>query len=560
VIQQALIEAIHQAAVAAADDLGLQPDAIPEPELSRPKQKEHGDWATNLALVLARPSEKSPRAVAEAIVAHMDSPGLIERVEVAGPGFINLFLGHGWLHDVLSQALREGPEFGRGERGRGRVQVEYVSANPTGPLHVGTARNAALGDSVGNLLDAAGHDVEREYYFNDAGRQLELYGESVEARYLEHFGIAAEIPEGGYHGAQVTDVAEEVAREVGDSLLHIDTEERKRRMLELAVATTMDGIRKTLERFNVRMDTWASQAAMYDTGAIDRAVEQLRQKDYAYDAEGAVFFRSTAFGDEKDRVLIRSNGQPTYFAADCAYVLDKAGRGFDRMIYVWGADHHGTVKRLMGAAEALGVDPGRIHILIYQFVNLSRGGDPVRMSRRSGDYVTLDELLDEVGTDAARYTLVARSADSTIDFDIEVVTRQTMDNPVYYVQYAHARISSVLRLADERGVDRGRWEDARFDVLVEEAELDLLRKLAEFPEMVSLAAEALAPHRITHFAEEVAAAVHRFYTECRVITDDHDLTVARLWLILAARQVVSASLGLIGVSAPESMERIDGTA
>jgi arginyl-tRNA synthetase len=554
-IQQTLIGLISEAASAALSELGLDALGLPEPELTRPRQKEHGDWSTNVALVLAGRVGRSPREVAEAIAARLPTDGAIKKVEVAGPGFINLFLGHGWLHDVLADVLTRADRYGR-EAPRGeRVQVEYVSANPTGPLHVGTARNAALGDSLANVLEAAGFDVEREYYFNDAGTQLELYAQSLEARYLERFGVQGEIPEEGYHGPYVAELMEVFADDRGDALVRSDAEERRRVLLEWATGRALDSIRGTLERFNVRIDTWVNERQLAESGAIAQAVEQLRASGHAYDAEGAVFFRSTEFGDDKDRVLIRSNGQHTYFAADCAYVLHKAARGFDRMIYVLGADHHGTVKRLLGAAEALGVDPGRIEVVLYQLVSLYRGGEPVKMSRRAGDYVTLDELLDEVGPDAARYTLLTRSSDSSIDFDIVAVTRQSLDNPVYYVQYAHARIASLLAVAAGQGVQLPPWNEVDFGELEAEAELDLLRKLAELPEVIELAAEGRAPHRLTRYAEEVAAEFHRFYTECRVITEDLPLTHARLWLATAARQVIGSTLGLIGVGAPQSMER-----
>src|SRR6266705_2046515 len=457
-IQDTLIKTLSQAAAEAAPDLSLDPADLPEPELQKPRLKDHGDWSTNIALVLAPRVGWAPRSVAEAIVRRLHPDDLVEKIEVAGPGFINFFLATGWLHQILADILRSGPRYGRrGEPLGQRVQVELVSANPTGPLHVGTARNAALGDSVANVLEAAGYQVEREYYFNDANRQVRLYGESVEARYRERFGRRVDIPEGGYHGAQVIELAEEIAREMGDSLIDADPETRRQRILELAVEKTMAGIRATLVRFGVQIDTWLSEATLHRTGAIADAVDRLGRAGYTYESEGAIFFRSTEFGDDKDRVLIRSNGEPTYFAADCAYVVDKAGRGFDRMIYVWGADHHGTMRRLMGAAQALGVDSARVQILIHQLVTLYRGGEQVRMSRRAGDYVTLDELLDEVGSDAARYTLVSRSPDSVLDFDIEAVTRQSMDNPVYYVQYAHARIASILRVAYERGVALVPW-------------------------------------------------------------------------------------------------------
>jgi arginyl-tRNA synthetase len=564
-IQQTLSRLISEAVAAAAVDLGLDGDDLPEPELTRPRLKEHGDSSTNVALVLAGRTRRgrgdlAPRAIADAIVAEMPQTDLITKIEVAGPGFINFFLANRWLQDVLEEILELGPAYGRAEPLGKRVQVEFVSANPTGPLHVGTARNAALGDSVANVLEAAGYEVEREYYFNDAGTQIDLYAASVEARYLERFGIPAEIPEGGYRGAQVSDVAAEIAEAHGDAFLPLDPDERRARIHAEAVERTIEWIRRTLDRFAVRIDTWVNEREFHDTGLIAEAVERLREKGFAYDHDGAVFFRSTEFGDEKDRVLIRSNGAPTYFAADCAYLLHKSARGFDRMIYVWGADHHGTVKRLMGAADALGVGAHRVEVLLYQLVNLYRGGQPVRMSRRAGDYVTLDELLDEVGPDAARYTLLTRSHDSAIDFDIEAVTRQSLENPVYYVQYAHARIASLGRVASDQGVQLPERPDASFELLTNESELDLLRKLAELPEVIELASASLAPHRLTRYAEEVAAAFHHFYTECRVITEDAPLTHARLWLSRATKQVIGTALGLLGVGAPESMERIGGEA
>jgi len=560
-IQETLVRLLTEAAEAAAPDLGLDPADVPEPELSRPRQKEHGDWASNIALVLAKAAGRSPREVASAIVANLPiDDAQVRSAEVAGPGFINLRLGPGWLHDILADVLTRGNAFGFKEQSRSeRVQVEFVSANPTGPLHVGTARNAAIGDSLADVLEAAGWDVEREYYFNDAGRQMELFGASVEARYLQHLGVDAAMPADGYQGQSIGEVADRIAVARGTELLDLPPDARRAAILKEAVELTLAGIRETLERFRIRFDTWFSESALHH-GAIDEAVQRLRDKGLAYDADGAVFFKSTAYGDDKDRVLIRSNGIPTYFGADCAYLLDKFGRGFDRVIYVWGADHHGDMARMHGAAEALGIDPQRITILLYQLVSLYRGGEPVRMSKRTGDVVTLDELIDEVGTDAARYTLLTRSPDSPLDFDIEAVTRQTMDNPVYYVQYAHARTASLRRVAERQGIALQAWKREQFDALSEEAELDLLRKLGEFPEMVELAADTLAPHRLTRYVEQLAAAFHRFYTECRVITDDDALTQARLWLSEATHQVIASALGLLGVSAPESMQRLDTAA
>jgi arginyl-tRNA synthetase len=559
-IQGTLSQRLADAAATAAADLGMDAAEVPPPELLKPRQKEHGDWSTNIALILAPRAGRPPRAVAEAVAARIPIDDLVRRVEVAGPGFINLFLSDRWLHDLLPEILERGPDFGRREPNGQRVQVEFVSANPTGPLHVGTARNAALGDSLANLLEAAGYGVEREYYCNDTGTQMELLGMSVEARYLELFGIQAEVPEGGYQGSYVRDLAEEIKRDFGDRLLQEVPAKRRQILTEEARHRMLAGIMGTLARFGIRFDTIRTEAELIESGKVAEAVERLRQAGYAYDADGAVWFRSTDFGDDKDRVLIRGTGEPTYFAKDCAYLLDKAARGFDRMIYVWGADHHGDVKRVLGAAQVLGIDPSRVQLVLYQLVSLYREGEPIRMSKRTGDIVTLDELLDEVGPDAARYTLLTRSHDSALEFDIELVKRQTMDNPVYYVQYAHARVASLLRVASEQGVALRPWSDADFATLQEESELDLLRKLGELPEVVATAAEALAPHRLTRYAEEAAAAFHRFYTECRVITDDERLTQARLWLATATRHVIAGTLRLIGVSAPESMERIGGDA
>jgi arginyl-tRNA synthetase len=560
-VQQSLSRILTDAAAMAAPGLGLDPESLPEPELLRPKVKEHGDWSTNLALILAPRTGRPPRQVAEAIADKLwvAAPrGLIEQVEVAGPGFINLFLGAGWLHDALRRVLDEGERYGYGAARAERVQVEFVSANPTGPLHVGTARNAALGDALANILEAAGWDVDREYYWNDTGAQVDLFADTLEAWYLRRFGVDAPIPEKAYQGSYVPQLVDAIAAERGDSLLPMEPDERRRILAEEAHRRMLDSILDTLARFRVRFDSFRTEGELVRSGAVADAVERLTTMHLAYDAEGATWFRSTTFGDDKDRPLIRSNGEPTYFAKDCAYLLDKVGRGFHRLVYVWGADHHGDVKRVLGAAQAFGIDPARVQILLYQLVRLYRGGEPVRMSKRAGEMITLDELVDEVGTDAARYTLLSRSPDSPLDFDIELVTRQSMDNPVYYVQYAHARIASVLRRAGDEGIRLDPWTEADVRMLREDEELDLIRKLSEYPEVLELAAESLAPHRLTRYAGEVAAAFHHFYTDWRIITDDPRLTRARLALSSATMQVVGSVLALLGVTAPESMERLDG--
>jgi len=557
-IQDALVDLFARAARAAAPEFGLDPDQLPQPDLDRPRVKEHGDWSTNLALVLAPKAKRSPRQVAEAIVANLPTDGVIAKAEVAGPGFVNVFLRHTWLADTLAEILQQGDDYGRWRKTGRKVQVEYVSANPTGPLHIGHARNAALGDAIANVQEAVGNDVQREYYYNDAGRQMELFGRSVETRLLHRHGKEAKLPEDGYAGDYIKDVAAAVDATLDPRALDLPEAERWQAVLHAAVPIMLDMIETTLERFGVRFDSYFSERTLHESGEIDQAIAKMRQAGYVYDADGAVWFASTKFGDDKDRVLIRSSGQPTYFAADCAYVIDKFGRGFDHLIYVWGADHHGDVVRVKGAAEALGFDPARTEMVLYQFVAFRRGGQPVQMSKRTGQLLTLDELIDEVGADAARYTLLTRSADSAMEFDIDEVKRQTMENPVYYVQYAHARVASLLRRAEQQGVDRPHWREVDLGLLEHGSEHELIRTLAEFPDIVEMAARGHAPHRLTKYAEGVAAAFHHFYADCRVITEDANLTHARLWLSAATKQVVGSALALIGVSAPESMERIGG--
>jgi arginyl-tRNA synthetase len=557
VIEQELAILIRGAVEAVASDLGLQ-EVPSDVEVTRPRQKEHGDYATNVALGLGASLGRNPREVADILVRSFPASDLVAKVEVAGPGFINIFVAHGWLYRVIEEVSAQGASYGRIDVGSGAlVQVEFVSANPTGPLHVGSARNAAVGDALARLLEATNHRVEREYYVNDLGRQIDLFAVSLEARYLQHFGREAEVPEDGYGGSDLVQLAAEIAADLGDALLEIRPEERRAQLREEGIRRVLEGIRATLGRMGIDIDVWFHQSTLVREGRIDEVVAFLRRRDLAYEADDAVWFRSERFGDEKDRVLIRSNGEPTYFAADCAYVRVKFDRGFDRLVYVWGADHHGTVKRLTGAVDALGYEPERVEFILYQLVNLFRDGEPVRMSKRTGDVITVDELLDEVGSDAARYTLTARSVDSSLDFDIEFVKRHTLDNPVYYVQYAHARIASVLSFAAERGVELAPLAAVRAEELVHETELDLLRKIADLPDVMRTAARMRAPYRLARYAEELAAGFHRFYTECRVVTEDRDLTQARLHLAAATKQVIANVLAVLGVSAPESMERLE---
>jgi arginyl-tRNA synthetase len=553
-IEDALAGLLRSALESSGLDLDGEP---PEIVLSKPKQKDHGDFATNLALALAKRVGKPSHDVAELIVHHLPPSDVVERAEVAGPGFINFRVRDDWLHRALRYAVSEGRNYGRSApRGR-RVQVEFVSANPTGPLTLGHARNAAIGDALARLFEFTGWDVTPEYYFNDAGGQMDRFGASVEALYLRAAGRDADVPEDGYHGAYVADIARDIVEAEGRAFADLPPDERLVRIREEAVQRVLPQIRSTLDRFGVRFDVFTSERTLAERGEIDMAVRRLREAGLAYDAEGAVWFRSTNFGDDKDRVLIRSNGRHTYFAADCAYVIDKFSRGFDHVVYVWGADHHGDVARVRGAAQALGYDPSAVEFVVHQWVSFVRDGEPVPMSKRAGTFITLDELIDEVGTDAARFHLLMFSPDATMNFDIEAVSRQSLDNPVYYVQYGHARIASILRKAAERGVELRPIEQADLSLLSHEAELDLLRAVADVTGEIRTAAERRAPHRLTHAAQELAGRFHRFYTDCPVLSDDAALTQARLWLSVGTKQVVANLLELLGVSAPDSMERSD---
>jgi arginyl-tRNA synthetase len=509
-----------------------------EPALERPRQREHGDWATNVALTLAKPVGRPPRQIAQAIADHLDVPDDVAAVEVAGPGFINFRLAHSALEAVVRAAVAEGSAWGRaGDGAARRVQIEFVSANPTGPLHVGHGRWAAAGDAIANLLDATCWLVEREFYVNDAGNQMALFGESVRA-----VAEGRPVPVNGYRGAYIADLARELA---ADGTLDDAEETAYRRMLE--------HIEHTLARIGVHFDVWFRERELHASGAVDETIARLRESGHVDERDGALWLRTTDFGDDKDRVLLRADGRPTYLAADCAYMASKIARGFDRCIYLLGADHHGYVKRLRAIAAAQGVDPARVEIIIGQLVSLYRGGEAVRMSKRTGELVTFDELIDEVGADAARYTFLRTSLDVTQDFDIDQVVRQDRENPVYYVQYSHARIAGIMRTATERGVMPGALDDARLDLLTHDTEEELIRRIAAYPETVAFAAGDRAPHRIAHYAEGLAEAFHRFYTECQVVGPDADLTRARYWLCVAARQTLVNALALLGVSAPDRM-------
>lgn len=510
-----------------------------EPTFERPRQREHGDWATNVALTLAGPVGRAPREIAEEIVTLIGSPPGVDAVEVAGPGFINFRLASDAFADIVRTAVTAGSDWGHNEDLAGqRINVEFVSANPTGPIHVGHGRQAALGDAVASLLEACGAQVTREYYFNDAGEQMRLFGDSVAAAIT-----GDEPPSDGYRGAYIAELAAALTAQ-GDVPADVG---------EAAYEAMLARITATLERFGVDFDVFFGERSLHRSGAVAEAIADLRGNGYVYDEGGAVWLATTRFGDDKDRVLLKAGGVPTYFAADCAYLRDKAARGFDHLIYVLGADHHGYIGRMHAVADAAGVGREVVEIVIHQFVNLYRDGEAVRMSKRTGEIITFDELIDEVGADAARYTLLRFSPDTTIDFDIAEVVRAEKDNPVYYVQYSSARIAGIMRTATEKGLEPGTVADAPLGLLADPAERELIRRIGRWPEVVALAAAERAPHRVARYAEDLAEAFHKFYTDCQVVGVDAELSLARYWLVVAARQTLAGALGLLGVDAPERM-------
>ena len=545
-------EAIAQAARAGE----LTTSESPIFDVTQPQRREHGDWTTNAALVLQKLESKPPRKIAEAIVKHMPDRDWIRDVDIAGPGFINFHLSNVWLHQTAERALTLGPRFGSSDDGAAlSMNVEFVSANPNGPLTVGHGRGAAVGDSIARLLEFTGHKVTREYYFNDGGLQMELFGRSIAANYLQLLGREAAVPEEGYHGDYVRAIAQEILDEHGPAFSHLDPDELREQMRELGYVKMRAWIERTLVRMRVSFDVWFNEGDLYTSGRVAETIERLRNAGYIYEKDGAQWLSSERLGDSRDRVLVRSIGPklPTYLAPDLAYHLDKAARGFDQMIDIFGADHSGQVPSLEVTLPVLGVDRSRLEFIIVQFVRLLRSGEAVAMGTRSGQFVTVDELMDEVGVDATRYTYLQTSVDHDVNFDIEEVKRQSMENPVYYVQYAHARIASILKhAADENVSEEG---TIVWDELQHEAEIELMRTIANFEESVLVAARQRAPYRMTKYAEELARHFHRFYTECRVITPDANLTRARLALARAAKQVLANTLDLLGVSAPDRMDR-----
>jgi len=546
-------EALEEAAVKAG--IVSSREELPPFVLEAPKEKVHGDLATNLAMQLVRVAKRNPRQIAEELLRELDLSGaFIRSAEIAGPGFINFRLDKSYLHQVIGEVLAQGDRYGSVDVGRGRsVQVEFVSANPTGSLHLGHARGAAVGDALCNLLEFAGFRVTREYYINDAGNQVVNLAKSLEARYKQALGLEAEMPEDGYYGEDIVEFARELAEREGDRLLGLPEEERLAYLREYGLSRELDKIRRDLERFRVRFDNWFSETSLYESGRVEAALNALREKGQVYEKDGAVWLASTAFGDEKDRVLVKNDGSYTYLTPDIAYHMDKYARGYDLMINIWGADHHGYIPRLKAALAALGHDPDKLKVLIAQMVSLYQNGEKVRMSKRTGKAVTMEELMDEVGVDAIRYFFTMRDIDTHLDFDIDLAVSASHENPVYYVQYAHARICSIFRQAKEMGIEPPPHEGADLSPLSTEAEYDLLRKMGEFPQAVAAAAAAFEPHHLIRYVYELAALFHSYYKAERVLTDDAAQTRARLLLAAAVRTVIANCLRLVGVSAPERM-------
>lgn len=552
-MKETVIQGI-KAALAAAVSAGDLPDGeYPDVLLEVPPQKEFGDFATNIAMQSARIAHKSPRMIADVLLKHLDAPWL-EKAEVAGAGFINFFLKHDIIYDTLCHILEQGKQYGQAPlRAEDTVQVEYVSANPTGPLHVGHGRGAAYGSALVNLLRAAGYNVQSEYYINDAGNQMNNLAVSVNARYLELLGKKAEIPENGYHGADIIDTARAIIEQDGDKYLQMDEKDRLEIFKNRAYEEKLKALKRDLESFNVTFDKWFSERTLHPE-AIKKACETLKGNGNMYEKDGALWLKSTAYGDDKDRVVIRDNGVPTYLAADIAYHKNKYERQFKKLINIWGADHHGYVARVKAAMAALGLDPNQLEILLLQMVSLFRNGELVKMSKRTGQAITLNELIEEVGTDAARYFFIMRSLDTQLDFDLDLAKSHSNENPVYYIQYANARIFSIYKQIAENGdVFDMTWKNTKWDKLKEERELALIKKMAAYPEEIRKAAADRAPHRIAHFVYEIAGLFHAFYNNCHIIQSDKELEEARLALVTAVQITIANCLAVLGISAPETM-------
>ncbi len=550
------VNEIIRRAMARAQERGeLAEGVLPPLIVEYPRDERHGDYTTNVAMTMASQTGKPPRAIAETIVRFIeDAEGIIERVEVAGPGFINFFLKEAYWHYFLREADQQGKRYGEGELGKGkRALVEFLSANPTGPLHIGHGRIAAFGDSLANLLEKVGYEVEREYYVNDRGTQMQLLGQSVYSRYAEAGGREVAFPPDGYQGDYIKGIAHAIKKEAGDKYLCTADEVVINALGEKAAAIILGWIKKDLERFRVRFDRWYREKDLYDSGLVPRLLDELRGKGYLYEDQGALWFKSTLFGDEKDRVVIRGNDATTYFASDIAYHKDKYDRGYDLLIDIWGADHHGYIPRMEAVIQALGYNRSTFKVILMQLVNLLRSGKQVSMSTRTGEFISLKDVIQEVGVDACRFFFMLRRAESPLDFDLELAKKEGTENPVYYVQYVHARVSSIFKKAAANEVEIPTFDNVDIALLSLPEERLLAKRVAIFPEFVEGMALALEPHRVTSYLQDMAGIFHSYYNKHRIISDDKEMTKSRILLIKVIQGVVRSALGLLGIAAPTEM-------
>ncbi len=562
-VRDQIADLLRAALQAAQADQSLPEFSLPAIELARPKVATHGDYASNVAMALAKVAKLPPLKIAEAIAAHLPAADFLGKAEIAAPGYINFTLAEKWLDQQVTAILEGGSTWANLQHGSDvRVQVEHGSANPTGPITVGSARNVVIGDTIANVLDAAGYDVQREYYVNDAGSQIRHFGESLYARYAQVLGHDEVFPEDGYQGAYIKDVAAEIATERGEAFLKMDKQQAIRALGQIGIDRMVDGAQQTLLRINIRYDRWFHEKSLYDSGLFDRVVKLLGARDLLYEKDDATWFKAAQFGADKDAVLIRSpkiianpDERPTYFGSDCAYMHDKfLDRRFERVIYVWGADHHGDLPRMNAIRQVYDLRPEQLVIVLYQLVTLMRGGEEVRQSKRTGDFITLDELIDEIGPDPIRFMLLTRTIDSKIVLDLDLAKEQSDKNPVYYVQYAHARIASILRKAAEALAAVELPPLPNVQLLKHPAELALIRKMLELPVVIDQAARDLAPHHLTYYAQDLASTFSAFYRDCKVVDAEQPaLTAARLQLCRAAKITLARTLELMGMSAPEAM-------
>ncbi len=526
----------------------------PSIELEVPREDTHGDISTPVAMILAKKLKKSPRKIAEGIVSVLSSNRMFEKIEIAGPGFINFFFSRDYLFDGLRKFLSEPERFIRVNIGKGAtIQIEYVSANPTGPLHLGHGRGAVVGSALSNLLRTAGYSIEREFYVNDAGRQVKLLGESVFSRYLEICGKIAAFPEDGYRGEYINDIAKDIYEQDGNTYCEEEFSTCGEHFTDYSYRRMLDETKRDLEEFGVVFDSFQSERELFSEGHVDKMIGLLKDKKLVYDEGGATWFKSTGFGDDKDRVIRKSDGQYTYFASDIAYHYLKANKGFSELINIWGADHHGYVERVRSAIDAVGFDPDHLKVILVQIVSLLRGGKPVQMSKRSGEFITLREVMEEIGTDTTRFIFLTRKPDSHLDFDLEIAKKQSIENPVFYVQYAYARINSIFRKAGEEGYNTNELDHGAITMLGEEEELRLIKKILYYQMVFEGAVKAREPHRITYYLQEIAGLFHPYYNRHRVLNDDRKLSMARLALCRAIMLILNEGLAVLGISAPEKM-------